>query len=724
MAWKYRKRIKIAPGVNINFSKSGVSTTIGPRGANINVGNMGTYINTGIPGTGLYNRQRLNGSTSVNSSEDTSGGCVKVGIGIILIFLAFILLTSSCIGGSPSVISIIIVVGFAISGVILLMSAHNSNVNETTETNRINEAPINYAAPSELPQERYCGKYDPLFEEAAKLLVTAQVGSTSLIQRTFSIGYVRAGKIMDELEEQKIIGHSNGKMPREVLVKDESDLLLITSKMVLEWTQRETSTKETAVDRKNGLTEEQFDLIKNEASALNEFIAVATRKRNVRKELDQMLQLVNSDDTPWSVSDKIRCAIMADVYRCFKGLGHNFGDDDDDENIGMYLFMSKYLNTGEIPYSSRTRLKYTVKDSIKDVLETSDMLNKSAKMQANEFFLQKALGGYDKDMQSQYMVHLYRFASAIANADGEISEDEEKWLADIMKSKDHIPTDGSNVIKTDNYETKDASENPYEDLNDLIGLSSVKEEITKLTNFIKIQKVREDKGLKTSSVSYHCVFTGNPGTGKTTVARIIASIYKELGVLKKGQLIETDRSGLVAEYVGQTAVKTNKIIDSALDGVLFIDEAYSLVQGAKEDYGNEAISTLLKRMEDNRDRLVVILAGYGNEMKDFIDSNPGLQSRFNRYIHFPDYDVEELLSIYKRNLQKHQYTINEDAEAYLRSVLENAIANKDKNFGNARFVRNMFEKTLENQAMRLAATNEQLTSDILCKITIEDIKAL
>lgn len=213
------------------------------------------------------------------------------------------------------------------------------------------------------------------------------------------------------------------------------------------------------------------------------------------------------------------------------------------------------------------------------------------------------------------------------------------------------------------------------------------------------------------------------GTGKTTVARILANIYSELGGVKKGHLVETDRSGLVAEYVGQTAVKTNKIIDSALDGVLFIDEAYSLVNGGNNDYGTEAISTLLKRMEDDRKRLVVILAGYGNEMQTFINSNPGLQSRFNRYIDFPDYNAEELLEIYKRNLKKHKYTLSAEAEAFISSYLANAVANKSKNFGNARFVRNLFEKTLENQAMRLASIGH-LTSEMLCEISIEDVSSI
>lgn len=258
------------------------------------------------------------------------------------------------------------------------------------------------------------------------------------------------------------------------------------------------------------------------------------------------------------------------------------------------------------------------------------------------------------------------------------------------------------------------------ELNDLIGLDGVKDEITKLQNFIKIQIVRQSKGLKISPISYHCVFTGNPGTGKTTVARIVAEIYRDMGILKKGHLIETDRSGLVAEYIGQTAVKTNKVVDSALDGVLFIDEAYSLAPSCSTDFGHEAIATLLKRMEDDRNRLVVILAGYGNEMQTFIDANPGLQSRFNRYIHFEDYSAEDLLAIFELNLKKHQYQMSDSAKIILKSFLDSAIASKDKNFGNGRFVRNIFEKTLQNQATRLSAM-DNLSKDALQLIVDEDI---
>ena len=284
--------------------------------------------------------------------------------------------------------------------------------------------------------------------------------------------------------------------------------------------------------------------------------------------------------------------------------------------------------------------------------------------------------------------------------------------------------------KTEQVEKKDSvivneplAGDPYKELDDLIGLESVKKEVRSLANFVKLQKQREAKGLKTAKVSYHLVFYGSPGTGKTTVARIIGRIYKDLGVLKKGHTVETDRSGLVSKYLGQTALKTDTVVQQAIHGVLFIDEAYALVpeDGNGQDYGQEAISTLLKRMEDYRDSLVVIIAGYRNEMQRFIDSNPGLQSRFNRYIDFPDYTGAELTDIFKMYMKKNQYTLAPDAENYLREQLDYAVAHKDRNFGNARFARNVFEKSIQQQANRLAGKTN-LSKEELTELTVADLQ--
>ena len=294
-------------------------------------------------------------------------------------------------------------------------------------------------------------------------------------------------------------------------------------------------------------------------------------------------------------------------------------------------------------------------------------------------------------------------------------------VGDDEEEKEKEADKPAQVEKKDSVVVNEPLEgDPYKELDDLIGLGSVKEEVRTLANFVKVQQQRKDKGLKTPKVSYHLVFYGSPGTGKTTVARIVGRIYKDLGVLKKGHTVETDRGGLVAEYMGQTAMKTDTVIQQALDGVLFIDEAYSLAQGGSEDFGREAIATLLKRMEDDRDRLVVILAGYTNEIEYFINTNPGLRSRFNRYIHFDDYTAEELYNIFCHIAQKNEYVVSDEASMYLWEHLEQTVAHKSKDFGNARYVRNLFEKAIEAQANRLAS-KEELTKQELSLIKKEDL---
>ncbi|MBO4305534.1 MAG: AAA family ATPase [Lentisphaeria bacterium] len=263
-------------------------------------------------------------------------------------------------------------------------------------------------------------------------------------------------------------------------------------------------------------------------------------------------------------------------------------------------------------------------------------------------------------------------------------------------------------------------EEALKELDDMVGLADVKAEIHKLVDYTKIVQARKKQGLKAPSLSYHCVFTGNPGTGKTTVARILGDIYRELGILRSGHLVETDRSGLVGSFVGQTAIKTNKLIDSALDGVLFIDEAYSLAGGGKSDYGAEAIATLLKRMEDDRDRLVVVVAGYSKEMRNFLDANSGMRSRFNRYIHFPDYSAQELAEMFRMRAKKNQFLLSPDLEEGLVKYMKKVTSHPDPRFGNGRFVRNLFETAVERQATRLA-TEKNLTKEQLMTLTMADL---
>ena len=269
-------------------------------------------------------------------------------------------------------------------------------------------------------------------------------------------------------------------------------------------------------------------------------------------------------------------------------------------------------------------------------------------------------------------------------------------------------------------EKKEPETDPMEELDSLIGLSKIKHDVKELADFVKIQKMRKDGGLKSVPVSLHLVFTGNPGTGKTTVARILARIYKQIGVLSTGQLVEVDRSGLVAGYVGQTAIKTSKKIEEAKGGILFIDEAYSLAR--KDDtFGQEAIDTILKAMEDNRENFVVIVAGYTGPMENFINSNPGLKSRFNKYIEFPDYTIDELMGIFDMNCKKYDYEADEEIRAQIRAMIVQRKLGALENYANARDVRNLFEEIITNQARRVAAM-ESLTQEDMKKILLEDLE--
>ena len=259
------------------------------------------------------------------------------------------------------------------------------------------------------------------------------------------------------------------------------------------------------------------------------------------------------------------------------------------------------------------------------------------------------------------------------------------------------------------------------ELNELIGLAGVKREVNNLINIVTIYNLRRQNNLKTVDMSLHMVFSGNPGTGKTMIARLMSRIYKSLGMLKKGHLVEVDRSGLVAGYVGQTATKTSAVIEKALGGVLFIDEAYALNNKSENDFGQEAIDTLLKAMEDHRDDLVVIVAGYDGLMDQFIHSNPGLESRFNRYLHFDDYSIDEMLDILDLQLKKGQYQLTKDARAAVRDYITAANTSSIA-FGNARGVRNIFEHLLVAQANRLSE-DADITKDDLMTITAEDVLA-
>ena len=257
-------------------------------------------------------------------------------------------------------------------------------------------------------------------------------------------------------------------------------------------------------------------------------------------------------------------------------------------------------------------------------------------------------------------------------------------------------------------------------LNKLVGLENVKKDVNSLINLIQIRKIREERGIKQPDMSLHLVFSGNPGTGKTTVARLLGEIYSKLGILSKGHLVETDRSGLVAGYVGQTAIKTQDMIKEAMGGILFIDEAYSLSAAKGEnDFGGEAIDTILKAMEDNREDFIVIVAGYPKLMDDFLHSNPGLESRFNKHLNFEDYNPQELFDIFVSMEEGSSLKLDKKAEEFLKGHFEDVYECRGDNFANGRYVRNIFEKVLSNQANRLVK-NEDISDDDLNTLTIDD----
>ena len=265
---------------------------------------------------------------------------------------------------------------------------------------------------------------------------------------------------------------------------------------------------------------------------------------------------------------------------------------------------------------------------------------------------------------------------------------------------------------------KEKIEDLLAELDGYVGMDAIKEEVRSLINMVQVYKLRRENDLPTTDMSLHMVFSGNPGTGKTTVARIMARIYHSLDILSKGQLVEVDRSGLVAGYVGQTALKTQKVIEKAMGGVLFIDEAYALNGKSENDFGQEAIDTILKAMEDHRDDLVVIVVGYTELMDRFIHSNPGLESRFNRFLMFEDYTPEQMVAIFKMQCKKGCYVLAEGTEELVRDFISEESA--DDSFGNARGVRNLFEHILVAQNNRLAKM-EQVTREDLMQILPDDV---
>lgn len=341
-------------------------------------------------------------------------------------------------------------------------------------------------------------------------------------------------------------------------------------------------------------------------------------------------------------------------------------------------------------------------------------------------------------LKKAYCEFLFQFSKALASSDQNVTDKELIGLnlikneiesgkfgledGEATKMSSNAKNSGTPAKISGKKEKTESIEEILEELDSYVGMSEIKNDIKTLINTIKIQKMREEQGLSVVKPSLHMVFTGPPGTGKTTIARIMGKVFKALGVLESGHLIETDRSGLVAGYVGQTALKVDEQISKAKNGVLFIDEAYTLSSSNNQDeFGQEAIDTILKRMEDLRESIVVIAAGYQDEMQIFIESNPGLKSRFNKYISFEDYKPSELRDIFISVIKKNKYHASPELLDSILSLFQELYNSKNRSFGNGRLVRNIFEKIIENQANRLAKNNSNLSASDLQTLLIDDL---
>lgn len=314
---------------------------------------------------------------------------------------------------------------------------------------------------------------------------------------------------------------------------------------------------------------------------------------------------------------------------------------------------------------------------------------------------------------------LYPASAAVKSSD---EEDDEEPRAETKQAERTLPEQKTAPVEEE--EPPRSLEELFAELNELVGLEDVKSDVRQLVNFLKVQQMREEHSMAQLPVSRHLVFSGNPGTGKTTIARLLAQFYRTLEILSKGHLTETDRAGMVAGFVGQTALKVREVVGKALGGVLFIDEAYALTPlDAGNDFGREAVETLLKMMEDQRHDLIVVVAGYTMKMEEFLSSNPGLRSRFSKFIHFVDYDDKQLVAIFKSFGKKSEFRLTPDAEAALASIFAVLYQGRDETFGNARLARNLFETTISKQANRIVSL-PNINKDVLSTLEKEDIPNL
>ena len=660
MGFRFYRRIKIAPGVSVNLGKRGASVSVGPRGAKMTFGSSGVRSSVGIPGTGIRYEKYYGGGSGMRNGSD-GGGNVPLWMFLCIIF------------------GLVAFVGF--------------QLHETARS------PV-----------------------ALWIMLFGAAGFVATLVITFCV-----------------------KCTQAILEGDYKNVPITKTG--------------TTFSKAGGRWDRYMRELAYASQALYNFLRELNRSTRCRNELRALpgMEPLDVGNADFTINKRLAAIVYCDIRDCFRRLGHSTSSLYNLEGMGYSMIVALLISKGFQLSLLFDKTKARKLANIVEELDRTANISIDIAEHENELRFGVIFGKINKESEwvQRFSTLLYRWASLVAKADGTVTESESQMLEAIMKMSDRSRSNGENVRITGRervlgdrprYEvpgvmhehqsddkgtvsspTKESHrhgsaylKSVLKSLDELIGLEPVKKNVRALADFIRIQQKRQQAGLKLAPISYHCVFTGNPGTGKTTVARILAEIYREMGVVKKGHLVETDRSGLIAEYVGQTAVKTNKIIDQALDGVLFIDEAYSLVQGGENDYGREAIATLLKRMEDDRDRLVVVLAGYSEEMQDFINSNPGLQSRFNRYVDFPDYTAEELAKIFLLLVEKSQYKCDQDVCNSIVQIMERAVAQKDRNFGNGRYVRNLFENAIQRQAVRLAGV-APLTTEMLSELTLHDL---
>lgn len=728
MGFRFYRRMKIAPGISLNFGKKGVSMSVGPRGAKMTFGPNGTRSSVGIPGTGIRYEKRY-GKMVQGGGGDWNGKSVIAAIAAVLALVAIFAYQLSRVdrhNPAPMFVMVVSGMGSIFFWILYFIlgggeAAAQASITKTPYTRKQMSSPRynsylrDLASASqalynffrELNRSTRCRNQLKALEGLEA--VDKGENAFSINKRLAAIAYCDLRSCFRKLgyDEGRLTGLTGIGYAMMILLLIDKDfdlnrfsdarqrdkLLSIVSEL------KRTATLEVDIEGHEnefrfalvfGVVNHEQELVQRFATHLYRWASlIAKADGTVTKTEGEALEAImlmnnrNADDGNVRVS----------------GGGVASADD-----IDLFAESTTDEKSIHIEHVDSALYSKDFKKAVKCIINTQ---------RASTSHFQRQFGwGYNHAAKILDMLTERGVVSAQDGLGPRRIIMNQDQLAALLNDEEH----GGEAAPT----LKNGLEVVMQKLDELIGLDQVKKEVRQLTNFIEIQHKRKERGLKVAPVTYHCVFTGNPGTGKTTVARILADIFRELGVVKKGHLVETDRSGLVAEYVGQTAVKTNKVIDSALDGVLFIDEAYTLVQGGDRDYGGEAVATLLKRMEDDRGRLVVVLAGYTEEMKKFINSNPGLQSRFSRYIEFSDYGAEELARIFLMNAEKNQYTCDKDVRASIVNIMEVAVQNKDVNFGNARYVRNLFEKAIQRQAVRLASI-APITTEMLSELTLHDL---